>query len=99
MAQHVTYLLCLENAYSRTLYSLNIRKHIRASSREILLTTRSSRWSWPLETKMRPIVGLVYGTIFRITGRLFMLMCAHAAFDLATLVIFTATSFDASSLG
>jgi membrane protease YdiL (CAAX protease family) len=33
------------------------------------------------------IVGLVYGTIFTITGRLFMLMCAHAAFDLAALAI------------
>ena len=33
------------------------------------------------------IVGLVYGTIFMITGRLFMLMCAHAAFDLAALAI------------
>jgi membrane protease YdiL (CAAX protease family) len=28
------------------------------------------------------IVGLVFGTIFAITGRLWMLMCAHAAFDL-----------------
>ena len=33
------------------------------------------------------IVGLVYGTIFMISGRLFMLMCAHAAFDLAALAI------------
>jgi len=33
------------------------------------------------------IVGLVYGTIFVITGRLFTLMCAHAAFDLAALAI------------
>jgi len=29
------------------------------------------------------IVGLVYGTIFAVTGRLWMLMWAHAAFDLA----------------
>ncbi|HEY2014346.1 MAG TPA: type II CAAX endopeptidase family protein [Bryobacteraceae bacterium] len=28
------------------------------------------------------IVGLVFGTIFAVTGRLWMLMCAHAAFDL-----------------
>jgi membrane protease YdiL (CAAX protease family) len=28
------------------------------------------------------IVGLVFGTIFAITGRIWMLMCAHAAFDL-----------------
>ena len=31
------------------------------------------------------IVGLVYGTIFAITGRLFVLMIAHAAFDLTAL--------------
>jgi len=28
------------------------------------------------------IVGLVYGTIFAVTGRIWMLMCAHSAFDL-----------------
>ena len=33
------------------------------------------------------IVGLVYGTIFAITGRIWMLMCAHAAFDLTALAI------------
>ena len=33
------------------------------------------------------IVGLVYGTIFAITGRIWMLMAAHAAFDLAALAI------------
>src|SRR3989441_11460824 len=33
------------------------------------------------------IVGLVYGTIFAVTGRLWMLMCAHAAFDLTALAI------------
>ncbi|HYJ79178.1 MAG TPA: CPBP family intramembrane glutamic endopeptidase [Longimicrobiaceae bacterium] len=33
------------------------------------------------------IVGLVYGGIFAVTGRLWMLMCAHAAFDLAALAI------------
>lgn len=33
------------------------------------------------------IVGLVYGTIFAITGRIFMLMVAHAAFDLTALAI------------
>jgi len=31
------------------------------------------------------IVGLVFGTIFAKTGRLWMLMCAHAAFDLTAL--------------
>lgn len=33
------------------------------------------------------IVGLVYGTIFARTGQIFMLMCAHAAFDLAALAM------------
>jgi membrane protease YdiL (CAAX protease family) len=33
------------------------------------------------------IVGLVYGAIFAVTGRIFMLMVAHAAFDLTALGI------------
>jgi membrane protease YdiL (CAAX protease family) len=33
------------------------------------------------------IVGLIYGTIFAITGRIWMLMIAHAAFDLTALAI------------
>ena len=33
------------------------------------------------------IVGLVFGTVFAITGRIWMLMCAHAAFDLTALAI------------
>jgi uncharacterized protein len=33
------------------------------------------------------IVGLVFGSVFALTGRLWMLMCAHAAFDLAALAI------------
>ena len=33
------------------------------------------------------IVGLVNGTIYAVTGRLFMLMCAHTAFDLTALAI------------
>lgn len=33
------------------------------------------------------IVGLVYGTIFAFTGQLWMLMCAHTAFDLVALAI------------
>jgi uncharacterized protein len=33
------------------------------------------------------IVGLVFGTIFAITGRIFMLMIAHAAFDLTALAV------------
>jgi membrane protease YdiL (CAAX protease family) len=33
------------------------------------------------------IVGLVFGTVYAITGRLWVLMCAHAAFDLTALAI------------
>ena len=33
------------------------------------------------------IVGLVFGTIFAATGRLWMLMCAHASFDLTAYAI------------
>jgi uncharacterized protein len=33
------------------------------------------------------IVGLVFGTIFAVTRSIFMLMCAHAAFDLTALAI------------
>jgi membrane protease YdiL (CAAX protease family) len=33
------------------------------------------------------IVGLVFGTIFAVRGRIFMLMVAHAAFDLVALAI------------
>ena len=31
--------------------------------------------------------GLVFGTIFAITGRIWMVMCAHAAFDLMAVAI------------
>ena len=33
------------------------------------------------------ITGLVFGAIFAVTGRIWMVMCAHAAFDLAALAI------------
>jgi membrane protease YdiL (CAAX protease family) len=33
------------------------------------------------------VVGLIYGAIYAVTGGLWMLMCAHAAFDLAALAI------------
>lgn len=33
------------------------------------------------------LTGLIFGTIFAFSGRLFMLMCAHAAFDLAALAM------------
>ncbi len=38
-------------------------------------------------TEQATIVGLVFGTIYTFTGRIFMLMCAHAAFDLTALAI------------
>jgi membrane protease YdiL (CAAX protease family) len=38
-------------------------------------------------TEQAMIVGLVYGTIFAVTGRIFVLMVAHAAFDLTALAI------------
>ena len=33
------------------------------------------------------ITGLVFGTIFALTGQIWMLMCAHAAFDLTAYAI------------
>jgi membrane protease YdiL (CAAX protease family) len=33
------------------------------------------------------VVGLVFGTIFAVTGRIFMLMIAHAAFDLTAMAM------------
>ena len=33
------------------------------------------------------ITGLVFGTIFAITGRIWMVMCAHSAFDLAAVAM------------
>lgn len=33
------------------------------------------------------VVGLVFGTVFAVTGRIWMLMCAHAAFDLTALAM------------
>ncbi len=33
------------------------------------------------------IVGLVYGTIFAVTGRIWMLMIAHAAFDVTAVAM------------
>jgi uncharacterized protein len=33
------------------------------------------------------ITGLVFGAIFAVSGRLFMLMCAHAAFDLTAIAL------------
>jgi membrane protease YdiL (CAAX protease family) len=38
-------------------------------------------------TEQATIVGLVFGTIMAITGRIFMLMVAHAAFDLTALAM------------
>jgi membrane protease YdiL (CAAX protease family) len=33
------------------------------------------------------ITGLVFGTVFAVTGRIWMVMCAHAAFDLAAVAM------------
>jgi membrane protease YdiL (CAAX protease family) len=38
-------------------------------------------------TEQAVITGLVFGTIYALTGRLWMLMCAHAAFDLTAVAI------------
>jgi len=38
-------------------------------------------------TEQAMIVGLVFGTVFAVTGRIFLLMCAHAAFDLTALAM------------
>jgi membrane protease YdiL (CAAX protease family) len=38
-------------------------------------------------TEQAMITGLVFGTIFAVTGRIFMLMCAHTTFDLTALAI------------
>jgi membrane protease YdiL (CAAX protease family) len=38
-------------------------------------------------TEQATITGLVFGTIFAFTGRIFMLMCAHAAYDLTALTL------------
>ena len=33
------------------------------------------------------VTGLIFGAIFAVTGRLWMVMCAHAAFDLTAVAI------------
>jgi membrane protease YdiL (CAAX protease family) len=33
------------------------------------------------------ITGLVFGTVFAMSGQLWMIMCAHAAFDLVAIAI------------
>lgn len=33
------------------------------------------------------IVGLVFGTVFAVTRRIWMLICAHVAFDLTALAV------------
>jgi membrane protease YdiL (CAAX protease family) len=41
----------------------------------------------PAGVEQAMITGLVFGTIFALTRRIWMLMCAHAAFDLTALAI------------
>jgi hypothetical protein len=38
-------------------------------------------------TQQAIITGLVFGTVFALTGRIWMLMCAYAAFDLTAIPI------------
>jgi membrane protease YdiL (CAAX protease family) len=38
-------------------------------------------------TEQAIITGLVFGSVFAFSGRLFMLMCAHAAYDLTALAM------------
>jgi membrane protease YdiL (CAAX protease family) len=38
-------------------------------------------------TEQATILGLLFGTIFAVTGRIWILMCAHAAFDLTALAM------------
>jgi membrane protease YdiL (CAAX protease family) len=62
---------------------------------KILIVLISAAWfgvvHYPVQglpgLQQATIVGLVYGTIFAITGRIWMLMFAHAAFDLTALAI------------
>ena len=60
-----------------------------------LIVVLSSTWfgliHYPVQgiagVQQATIVGLVYGTIFAITGQIWMLMFAHAAFDLTAVAI------------
>jgi membrane protease YdiL (CAAX protease family) len=60
-----------------------------------LIVVLSSAWfglvHYPVQgiagVQQATIVGLVYGTIFAITGQIWMLMFAHAAFDLTAVAI------------
>jgi membrane protease YdiL (CAAX protease family) len=41
----------------------------------------------PAGAQQAIITGLAFGTVFAVTGRIWMLMCAHAAFDLTAVAI------------
>jgi len=59
----------------------------------VLLWARRSHTPWGIPTKglagveQATVVGLVFGAIFAATGRIWMLMFAHAAFDLIAIAI------------
>ena len=62
-------------------------KGVSARTAIVLITSTLFAWSHYSTqglagTEQAAITGLVFGTIFAVTGRIFMLMCAHAAFDL-----------------
>jgi membrane protease YdiL (CAAX protease family) len=62
---------------------------------KILIVLLTSAWfgviHYPVQglagAEQATIFGLVFGTIFAVTGRIFMLIVAHAAFDLTALAI------------
>jgi membrane protease YdiL (CAAX protease family) len=63
-----------------------------AKSTIVLITSTWFAWAhYSLQgrtgTEQAAVVGLLYGAIFAFTGRLFMLMIAHASFDLTALAL------------
>ena len=65
---------------------------VGAKAAIVLMTTalfalaHYSGQGWP-GVAQATMTGFAFGTVFAITGRIWMLMCAHAAYDLAALAI------------
>ena len=67
----------------------------RGVAAKLVIVVLTSAWfgivHYPVQglagVEQAAIVGLVFGTIFAVTGEIFMLMIAHAAFDLAALAM------------
>jgi membrane protease YdiL (CAAX protease family) len=65
---------------------------VGAKAATVLITTalfalgHYSGQGWP-GVAQATMTGLTFGTVFAITGRIWMLMCAHAAYDVASLAI------------